>query len=301
MNVPFLLKELKTIPKYIFRNKFVIESLCTLTTNNKTKEKLRSKIVATPTLIPYKSKFNIQIETPLKTIEHLIETGSSICRFGDGEFLLIEGRSIAFQTASNNLQGRLKEVLSSQDQNISIGTNYYYWNKPYKFRPTPLKFYKRWVPKNLEKIEEKLDINKQYYDAGFTQPYATYIDYDYEKHFELLKKLWEDRDITIISGKGILDDITHNIFNNARSVELVEAPSKNAFDTYDNLLTQSLKINKNRLIIIILGPTATILAYDLAKNGFQALDLGHVAKDYDWYKKEVIHTKDTLTRFYSPD
>ena len=36
--------------------------------------------------------------------------------------------------------------------------------------------------------------------------------------------------------------------------------------------------------MIALGPTATILAYDLAKAGYQALDIGHVDVEYEWFK-----------------
>ncbi|MBU4465609.1 MAG: DUF1792 domain-containing protein, partial [Actinobacteria bacterium] len=35
--------------------------------------------------------------------------------------------------------------------------------------------------------------------------------------------------------------------------------------------------------IAILGPTATVLAYDLHRAGYRALDLGHIAKSYDWW------------------
>lgn len=31
------------------------------------------------------------------------------------------------------------------------------------------------------------------------------------------------------------------------------------------------------------GPTATVLAYDLAKLGYQAIDLGHLDVEYEWY------------------
>ena len=34
--------------------------------------------------------------------------------------------------------------------------------------------------------------------------------------------------------------------------------------------------------IIALGPTATILAYDLANAGYRALDLGHIDIEYEW-------------------
>ena len=38
---------------------------------------------------------------------------------------------------------------------------------------------------------------------------------------------------------------------------------------------------ENPLILISLGPTATVLAYDLSKTGVQAIDIGHITNMYD--------------------
>ena len=32
-----------------------------------------------------------------------------------------------------------------------------------------------------------------------------------------------------------------------------------------------------------MGPTATVLAYDLAKNGIQAFDIGQLDNEYHWF------------------
>lgn len=34
---------------------------------------------------------------------------------------------------------------------------------------------------------------------------------------------------------------------------------------------------------ILLDPTATVLAYDLAVQGFQAVDINHVDVEYEWF------------------
>ena len=38
------------------------------------------------------------------------------------------------------------------------------------------------------------------------------------------------------------------------------------------------------LFLIALGPTATVLAYDLFKAGYQAIDIGHVDIEYEWWR-----------------
>ena len=34
----------------------------------------------------------------------------------------------------------------------------------------------------------------------------------------------------------------------------------------------------------MLGPTAKVLAYHLSKKGIQAIDLGHIDSEYEWFK-----------------
>ena len=43
------------------------------------------------------------------------------------------------------------------------------------------------------------------------------------------------------------------------------------------------KYSKDHLVIIALGATATVLAYDLTLDGYQALDLGHIDIEYEWF------------------
>lgn len=43
-----------------------------------------------------------------------------------------------------------------------------------------------------------------------------------------------------------------------------------------------MKMSKDKLMIIALGPTASILAYDLSLIGYQAIDSGHLDIEYNW-------------------
>jgi glycosyltransferase, family 8 len=113
--------------------------------------------------------------------------------------------------------------------------------------------------------------------------------------------LIKDRDVALICGKGILNDIKYNPFDLCKSIEYIEAPNISAFSEYDSILEKAKKISKDKLICIILGPTADLLVYDLFKDGYQAWDIGHFVKDYDAYHKKNPRTADTLIKFYQPD
>ena len=107
--------------------------------------------------------------------------------------------------------------------------------------------------------------------------------YNRRSYFDRVRRIWEGASVVLIHGDGIFDGFTHDIFDNAASVEHILAPKQDAFDHYDDILQQALQAPQDSLIIAILGPTATVLAYDLHRAGYRALDLGHIAKSYDWW------------------
>lgn len=241
------------------------------------------------------------IKNSTETIDAIIKDRASFCRFGDGEFSLIHGESIGFQKADVRLAKRLIEIIQSDDENILIGIPDCYYSSVEDLRDFPKRFIRTWVAHHRSQITSLTIPSKQYYDTACTQLYALYQVYDFRKYFTRIKEIWCGRDLTIICGKSVFTKIEVNIFDSAKSLEYQYAPSSNAFTVYEELFEQAMRIDKNRLIIIILGPTATVLAYDLAKQGYQALDFGHIAKDYDFYCKKVPHNSETIANFFKPD
>lgn len=61
--------------------------------------------------------------------------------------------------------------------------------------------------------------------------------------------------------------------------------------------------DKSYTHILMCGPTANVLVADLTKAGYRALDLGHLAKSYDWHKKGIDMSKsgDNVVKFFDPD
>jgi len=243
-----------------------------------------------------------KIESPLHTIEIILNQKASVCRFGDGEFELLEGRSIGFQRSSALLTKRLQEVLISDRDDILVCLPQYFWYSV-KNCNSVIKNYARGTVSGKRSVYEQfLSNSKLYYATEFTQLYMTYnSETDLTGYFEFIKQMWLNRKITVIQGKGITKNFKFDVFDNALSVEYMYAPSKDAFFSYDEILKNALNIDKERLVLIILGPTATILAYDLALMGYWAIDLGHTAKDYEYFKVGAQKTPNSISKFYEPD
>ena len=96
-------------------------------------------------------------------------------------------------------------------------------------------------------------------------------------------------DILIIEGEKTRLGIGNDLFNNSKSIKRIICPSKDAFRVYEKILTfiNNIKLDKNTLILISLGPTATALTYDILNLGNQIIDFGHFDIQYEYYLRNV--------------
>ena len=230
-----------------------------------------------------------------ETIDYIIDNNVSVSRFGDGEFLLINNGSIGFQKADKKLSERLKEVLLSNDDNISIALSGGMCHSTRNSTEWGKRFARTFWGKNIDWIMKLINKNKTYLNTGFT------ILPDSMDKYNHIRQIWDNKHITVISGDRVFKKIKFNVFDNAKSIEYIDAPTTNVFEKYDEILARATKIPKDRLIGIILGPTATVLAYDLAKLGYQALDLGHIVKSYDAFCQNHNLNYDYINKFFAKD
>ena len=123
-----------------------------------------------------------------------------------------------------------------------------------------------------------------YYDACITRPYIRNKDKKHsEQLFEGLKGIWYQRDVVIVEGVYSRLGVGNDLFRDVKTLRRIICPPKDAYDKYDEILNASMEIEKDCLFLLSLGPTATVLAYDLHEAGYQTIDLGHIDLEYEWY------------------
>lgn len=135
-----------------------------------------------------------------------------------------------------------------------------------------------------------LALSREYYDAYVSRPYMIYKDKDKNatEIFKLYKKLFCDRNILIIEGENTKTGVNNGLLDGAKSVKRILCPDTNAYSVYDKILNKAIEsASSDDLILITLGPTATILAYDLAMEGYQAIDFGQVDNEYEWFLRHA--------------
>lgn len=218
-------------------------------------------------------------------VEKIVNEGCSLCRFGDGEFETIFGnKRCVFQKNDDELGKRLLEVLQNRNSKVLVGLANNYGSLD-TYTDDAANAIRQYL---TEEIRNKhlsiLSKYEEYYDAYLTRPYVIYKDKESAKNrFETIKCIWNNKDIVIVEGELTRMGIGNDLFSNVASIKRVIAPNRNAFDVYDKILASVCSFDKNRLILISLGPTATVLAYDLANLGYQAIDIGHIDVEYEWY------------------
>lgn len=232
-------------------------------------------------------RFNIA--SPEETIDELIRTGKSITRFGDGEFDMIYGVGMNYQKYNPDLAKRLEEIVQTTDPGILVGL-------PNVFNPEYAKlytgfateFWPKWVNDYKFKILRLVHRNRKYYSTQITRFYLDYADKskvgDYVKK---LKMLWDNQDVIIIEGEQSRLGVGNDLFDNMKSIQRLICPSENAYEIYDKILSEALKLPKDKLILLALGPTATVLSYDMYKAGYHVIDIGHVDIEYEWFLRKA--------------
>lgn len=220
-----------------------------------------------------------------ETIQRIVEGNCSVSRYGDGEMLLTSpDKEIGFQKGDTKLAERLREVLTSHNEGhlVCVSDAFEdlsrYNRKARRFWRTHFFLYGSWWDNYL--VPER-----QYYSTFVTRPYMDFASKDAcGRWFKDMKRIWNGRDVVFIEGEKSRLGVGNDLFDNVKSIHRILCPPRDAFDHYDEILNEARKLEKGVLFLIALGPTATVLAYDLFKSGYQAIDAGHVDVEYEWWR-----------------
>ena len=226
-----------------------------------------------------------------ETIKTIVDKKVSVSRFGDGEFYLMwQLIKSPFQKMDTKLSKRLSEVINSANDNFIVCVPYYLHRIDPDLKERTQKWAKDWVVRYedlLKKTFDQLSV-KTFYDTNFTRFFVNHKDKAKSKrHIEMMKQIWQDRDVCIIEGESTRIGVGNDLLANAKSVKRILCPPTNAFDCYDEIFQTALNLVPNdTLVLCALGMTATVLAYDLSTKGYQAIDIGHLDIEYEWLLRE---------------
>lgn len=209
-----------------------------------------------------------------QTVDFILKNHSSFIRIGDGEFNLMEGRSIDYQKFDKKLSKSLKRYILMDEKNILIGM--------------PGKYLKG---TGINLLKSRVHFSSW-----------THVRYYYKNFLSMYKRTYGD---AFLFGKGknnIYDKIWLNsnikkiifVHNNEKYAKyfekkygietvFVKVPSKNAYDEKNEIIKKITNIkdyNKpNVQILVSAGPAGKVIVYNLANLGCWAIDTGHCWDD----------------------
>lgn len=222
-----------------------------------------------------------KIVSTLDTLKKIYAGKNSIARYGDGEFNIIFGGSIRFQEYDEELAKQLTKILTSSNDKLLVGIPNIF-RKLNRWRKKSQSFWRNYLYDNRRLIYDKLVFEKVYYDSFITRPYEKLTGVsDYaEEVFKWWNKIFSNRKIVVIEGdsNSILEE--KFLLDESDILDRIIGPDLNAFGSIDTIYKKVCRFPNDCLILIRLGPTATVLANWLCIDGYQALDIGHLNREY---------------------
>lgn len=235
-------------------------------------------------LVTSNNKFGIKVKDIDETLDFIKENHCSVSRFGDGEMDIIVGNSIPYQNYDETLASELKRIISMKSDNRFMVCLSDVFEHEERYNQLANDFWKGHL-NVYAKYYCDLCVAPWYGSTFISRPYMDLIDKSSSnRYFDKLKSLWDKKNILIVEGKNSKSGVGNDLFDNTKSVKRIICPSKNAFEYIDTIKQKILNQSNIDLILLMLGPTAKVLSYDLSKMGYWIIDLGHIDSEYEWFK-----------------
>ena len=240
-----------------------------------------------------RTKYRLHIMSPERTLRYIAKNKCSIARYGDGEFDLITfSRDLHFQQINEELSERLVQILKNKDKRLLLciprcmnttrgcndhsGTFWIEWGKHGHHEQI------------VEMIRAHAGKRYVFGDSQITRPYIDWVDSRRaDRTFPMLKALWAGRELLVVEGEQTRLGVGNDLLDGAGSIKRILAPAVGAFEYYSQIKQEIRNNYHGELIILALGPTATVLAAELAAMDIQALDIGNIDIEYEWYLRKA--------------
>lgn len=247
------------------------------------------------------NSLNFQVLSSEKTLDLVKDNSLSVIRFGDGELSFIENIDLAFQKKNIELATKLREIITSNHPGLLICIPGIF-GKLNHFAKHSYWFSLHHLFKHGDTWKKLLSKEYVYGDAFITRPYLTYSE-SYRSQsgiiFNKLFSIWKDKEVILIEGDKSRLGVGNDMFEQVLSISRILCPAENAYARYEEIKKEALKIDKNKLVLISLGPTAKVLAYDLFLLGYRVIDIGHIDMEYEMFLRKAPKLEKVSYKYFN--
>ncbi len=235
-----------------------------------------------------KDYFYPQFRSDDETLRMIIEERKSLARFGDGEFAIaFHIPRQKFQRPDERLAKRIWQVVNSDHPDLLVAIADNYGNLDKYCTQAAMAIREYMTEETREQHRQIIPINRIYSNTYITRPYVIYKDVFTEKprrRFDALKRIWTGKKVIIVEGEQTRLGVGNDLFGGCAEIKRIIAPATSSFDRYDEILAECKKNSGQAdLFVLAIGPSSGILAYDLTVEGIQAVDVGHIDIEYEWF------------------
>lgn len=232
---------------------------------------------------------DIKIYDEYETIMKIYTDKCSICRYGDGEIYHLFQHKTKYgsggQQCSINFQKKLIEVLHNTNPKILIGFSGYYCENEFINTNYILNSLSESTKKFILETKPKLQMKFPFLFIGklYSAEITRLAQLKNNKQIiDIYNKLFCENNCIFVGNNKIIQLIKNKIIDKFKQIEFIETPNTNAYDQYENIINKIIENDnlQDKLILISLGPTATIMSYDLAQKNHWSLDIGHYFEIY---------------------
>lgn len=230
---------------------------------------------------------SIRVHSIDETLDELLNTSKSLVRFGDGEIVMIKGKSLMLQQAFPEIGEGLAQILRYQYDDLIVALPdifqslaiYNKANRP--FWKDHLLFCRKIynVYCNSERIYGNSFVSRGYYlfkDRSSCN-----------RWFEKIRKIWENKDVVVVEGSRTHNGVGNDLLSLARSVERIICPPKDAYGSLERILFACRQYEKDKVFLVSVGVAAKFLAFELFRDGYRVLDIGNMDMEYEWFLREA--------------
>lgn len=232
-------------------------------------------------------KPTVRVYSMDETLDELLHSDKSLVRFGDGEIVMMKGKSLKLQQASPELAEGLKRMLRYEHENLMV-TVQGIFDGVEMYHKKSRQFWKDHLLFCRKTYEKYCNPNRIYYTTFVSRCYYYAQDRsNCGRWFAKIRKIWENKDVVVVEGTRTHNGVGNDLLDTAASVERIICPPRDAYGAIPRILEACEVYGKDRLFLLSVGVAAKFLALELFQKGYRVLDIGHMDMEYEWYVRQV--------------
>lgn len=233
-------------------------------------------------------KETVKVHTIDETLDELLRTEKSLVRFGDGEIIMIRGKNLKLQKASEEIAEGLKRILYYKDENLCVSVQGIFDGMEL-YQKNSRQFWKDHLLFFRSAYKEYCNPGRIYCDTAVTRCYYAFADKAPCKGwFDKFRIIWKDKKIVVVEGTRTHNGVGNDLFAYAKSVERIICPPSDAYGEREKIINACKEYDTSYLFLISAGVAAKFITEELFHAGYRVLDIGNLDMEYEWFLSGTV-------------